>query len=141
MKHRTGHLFRRGSNFYVSWRVNGKAFCKALRDENGNAITTKRDAEEARAKLMAPFTVADEASALESIRGKLEGRKAELAQWQDQQHPPLLISAAWTELLASPVAPGWRRFRRLRRYSFQWSAFADWMKEKRGEAATLRDVT
>ena len=85
MKHRTGHLFRRGKAFYVRWAVEGKVFSKALRDENGKAITTKRDAEEAQRKLMAPFAVADEAAALESIVGKLEGRKAELAQWDEAQ--------------------------------------------------------
>jgi integrase len=140
MKHRTGHLFRRGSNFYVSWRVNGKAFCKALRDGDGKAITTKREAEEARARLMAPFTVADEASALESIRGKLEGRKAELAKWEDEQHPALLVKSAWPEYLASHNRPDSGNST-LRQYSFQWDAFADWMKGKRGETARLREVT
>ena len=54
---------------------------------------------------MAPFLVADEAAALESIAGKLEGRKAELAQIQDQQNPPLPVSEAWSAFLASPNRP------------------------------------
>lgn len=140
MKHRTGYLFKRGSNFYVFWRINGKAFSKALRDENGNAITTKREAEEARAKVMAPFTVADETAALESIVGKLEGRKAELARLQNEQNPPLPISRAWSEFLASPNRPD-SGDSTLRQYEFQWSAFADWIKAKQGETTTLRDVT
>ena len=105
MKHRTGHLFKRGNTFYLYWRVSGKVFSKALRDDNGNPVTTKREAEEARIKLMAPFTVADETAALESIAGKLEGRKAELAKWEDEQHPPLSIGQAWSEFLASPNRP------------------------------------
>src|SRR5260370_19099437 len=105
MKHRTGYLFKRGSSFYCFWRINGKAFSKALRDENGNAVTTKREAEEARAKLMAPFAVADEAAALESIVGKLEGRKSELAKFEDEQNPPLPGSQTWTEFIASPNRP------------------------------------
>lgn len=140
MKHRTGHLFKRGSNFYVFWRVNGKAFSKALRDENGQPITSKREAEEARAKVMAPFTVADEAAALESIVGKLQGRKAELAKWEDEKNPPLPITRAWSEFLASPNRPD-SGDSTLRQYEFQWSAFADWMKAKHGDAATLRDAT
>ncbi|HEV2391246.1 MAG TPA: hypothetical protein VG146_02680, partial [Verrucomicrobiae bacterium] len=60
MKHRTGYLFKRNGNFYVQWNVNGKRFTKALRDNEGNAISTRREAEEAQAKIMASFTVADE---------------------------------------------------------------------------------
>ena len=52
-KHRTGHLFKRGKNFYVRWAVNGKIFSKALRDDSGHPITTQREAEEAQAKIMA----------------------------------------------------------------------------------------
>ena len=43
-KHRTGHLFKRGSNFYVRWAVNGKVFSKSLRDDNGNPIISIRTA-------------------------------------------------------------------------------------------------
>jgi integrase len=139
-KHRTGCLIRRGKNFYVRWVVEGKVFSKALRDGNGSAITTKREAEEAKQKLMAPFVVADEAAALESIAGKLEGRKAELAKLEDQQNPPLRIGEAWAAFLASPNRPDSGE-ETLYQYKCQWSAFSDWMKEKHADAPALRDVT
>jgi integrase len=139
-KHRTGHVFKRGANFYVRWLINGKVFSKALRDDKGEAITTRREAEEATTKFMAPFVVADETAALESIAGKLEGRKAELAQLQDQQNPPLPISQAWTAFLASPNRPDSGE-QTLYQYSCQFSAFVEWMQEKHPEATTLRDVT
>jgi integrase len=140
MKHRTGHLFKRGDTFYLFWKVNGKVFSKALRDDNGKPITTKREAEEARIKLMAPFTVADETAALESIAGKLEGRKAELAKWDDEQHPPSSIRQAWSDYLASPNRPD-SGDSTLRQYEFQWQAFADWMNEKHADTLTVREVT
>ena len=140
MKHRTGHLFRRGSNFYVFWRVNGKAFSKALRDDNGNPITNKREAEEARAKLMAPFAVADEAAALESIVGKLEGRKAELARLEDMQNPPVTLTKAWQDFLASPSRPDTGP-QTLVIYQYQFAKFVAWMEAKHAERTTLRDVT
>ena len=139
-KHRTGYLFKRGKTFYVSWRIGGKAFAKALHDDNGNPITTRREAEEAKQKIMAPFVVADEAAALESIVGKLEGRKAELAKLENEQNPPLPISRAWTEFLASPNRPDSGEST-LYQYECQFSAFVDWVKENYGEAATLRGVT
>lgn len=140
MKHRTGHLFKRGNNFYVSWRVSGKVFSKALRDDNGQSISTKREAEEARRKVMSPFAVADEATALESIVGKLQGRKAEIAKWEDEQNPPSPISQAWSDYLTSPNRPD-SGDSTLRQYEFQWQAFADWMKEKHTDILTLRGVS
>jgi integrase len=140
MKHRTGHIFRRGKNFYVRWTVNGKVISKGLRDEHGNAITTKRDAEQARQKVMAPFAVADEATALESIAAKLEGRKAELAKLNDEQNPPLPITQAWTEFLASPNRPDSGE-NTMYQYECQFSAFAGWIKEEHPEILALRGVT
>lgn len=140
MKHRTGYLFKRGSNFYVSWKVEGKVFTKALRDEGGNAITSKREAEEARERLMAPFAVADEATALESIAAKLEGRKAELAAFENEKNPPLPIAKAWPTFLASPNRPD-SGPETLYQYECQWQAFADWMAEKHADKPTLRDVS
>jgi integrase len=140
MKRRTGYLFKRGSNFYVSWKVNGKLFMKALRDDNGQPITAKREAEIARDKFMLPIATGDEAAVLESISGRLEGRKAELTKWQDEQHPPLSIGQTWSEFLASPNRPDSGKST-LRQYEFQWQAFADWMQEKHADAPTLREVT
>ena len=140
MKRRSGYLFKRGNNFYVSWKVNGKLFMKALRDENGQPITAKREAEVARDKFMLPIATGDEAAVLESIAGKLEGRKAELAKWEDEKNPPLPVKRAWSEFLASPNRPD-SGASTLRQYEFQFSAFADWMKEKHGDGATMRDVT
>jgi integrase len=89
---------------------------------------------------MAPFAVADEAAALESIVGKLEGRKAELAKWDEEQHPALPLSQAWTAFLASPNRPD-SGGETLYQYECQWSRFADWMKEKHPGLPLLRDVT
>ena len=140
MKKTTGHLHKRGENFYVSWRFKGKAFLKVLRDENGNSITSEREANKAKDKLMAPFATGNESDALEAIAGKLEGRKTELAKWEDEQHPALAIRQAWTEFLASPNRPDSGKST-LRQYEFQWQAFADYMAEKHAGKPALRDVT
>lgn len=139
-KHRTGHLFKRGKKFYVRWAVNGKIFSKALRDRDGSSITNHREAEEARERMMAPFVVADEAAALESVAAKLEGRKAELARIEDQLNPPLPIAKAWQKYLAAANRPDSGEST-LRQYEFQFSQFTRWMQEKHAEAATLREVS
>src|SRR5215831_7058893 len=140
MKHRTGYLFKRGNNFYVSWRVNGKLFMRALRDDNGQPITTKRDAEEARAKVMAPFAVADEVKALESLTGQLAGRKEEVAKWEDKQNPPLTLAQAWGEYMKSTKRPDTGPDT-LAVYEGQFGQFVDWIRDQYPSVTTLRGVT
>jgi integrase len=120
--------------------VNGKAFVRALRDELGNPITAAREAEEARTKLMAPFTVADEAAVLEAIAGKLEGRRAELAKLEDEQNPPLLLKQVWPAFLRSPRRPD-SGPETLYQYECQWSAFEEWLEGHYPEALALRQVS
>jgi integrase len=140
MKHRTGFLFKRGNNFYCSWRVDGKPITRALRDDNGQPITKRREAEIARTALMAPIFTADKVAMLESIEVKLKGHKAELAKWEDEQHPPSSIGQAWSDFLNSTNRPDSGEST-LRQYEFQWQAFADWMKEKHPDKTALREVT
>ena len=140
LKHRVGHLFRRGKNFYVRWHVEGKLFSKALRNEHGESITTRREAEEARRKLMAPFAVSSETEALQSIVGRLEGRKAELAKLEDQKNPPLALSAAWSEFTASPSRPDTGP-QTLVIYEYQFKRFVAWMEEKHLDLTTLEGLT
>lgn len=131
MKHRTGHLFKRGKAFYVSWRQNGKTATKALRDAEGQPITTRREAQEARAKWMAQFALASDVEALEVLNSRLAGRKADLARLEDAQNPPLHLDRTWAAYVASPIdliqvrtlwrsmrgssvssSPGWRQITR-----------------------------
>src|SRR5215470_3379218 len=128
-KHRTGHLFRRGKNFYIRWVIEGKVFSKALRNSNGRAITTKREAEEARTKAMAVFTVADEAAALESVAAKLEGRKAELVRLQNEHNPPLTLAQAWSDFLSSPSRPDSSGIT-LQVYGYQFGRFVEWITKR-----------
>jgi integrase len=139
-KHRTGYLFKRGGSYYVSWRINGRAFAKVLKDEDGNAITDRRKAEAEKVRFMAPFVASDEATALEAITAKIEGRKAEVAQFENERHPAPALAMAWAEYVKAPNRPDSGEST-LRQYGFQFSQFAEWMREKHPEASTLRDVT
>src|SRR5262245_26077147 len=138
-KHRTGNLLKRGSNYYVRAMIEGKVITKALRDDNGNAITTIREAELAREKFMAPVAVATRAEALQTIAGKLSDSQAQIAKWEDEQNPPLAIVQGWSEFLASPNRPDSGE-ETLYQYECQWSRFVDWMKEKHPALSTLRSV-
>jgi integrase len=134
------YLLKRGNNYYCSWRHDGKLLTRALRDANGQPITTIEAARTARDEFMRPFTAATETKVLEEISVKLQGRKAELAKWENEKHPPSAIGQGWSDFLASPNRPDSGKST-LRQYEFQWQAFADWMKEKHADLLTLRDVT
>lgn len=136
MKHRTGYLFKRGDNYYVAWRTDGKLQMKSLRDEQGQPITTKEKAEQARAKFMAPMAVASEAESLASIASRANTIQVKL----DEQAETLPITQAWTAFISSPNRPD-SGSETLYQYECQWSRFADWMKEKYPAVITLRQVT
>ncbi len=138
-KQRVGHVFRRGKNFYLRWMVEGKVFSKALRDEGGAPITTQREAEEARRRVMAPFGVATETEVLQTIAGRLEGRKAELAKLDDQQNPPVTLADAWSKFIDSPSRPDTGP-QTLVIYEYQFKKFVDWMKKNHPELTAMRDV-
>jgi integrase len=87
-----------------------------------------------------PADLGDEAAVLESLAGRLEGRKAELVRHQDEQNPPLPVSKAWIEYLNAPNRPDSGEAT-LDQYSYQFGQFANWIKEKHGENFVLRDVT
>jgi hypothetical protein len=70
-----GSLVVRGSNYYCFWRHKGKAICKALRDENGAAITTRPEAEKAKARLMQIVAAEKEVKVLQQIARAIDDRR------------------------------------------------------------------
>lgn len=139
MKHRTGHLFKRGKAFYVSWRQNGKTATKALRDAEGQPITTRREAQEARAKWMAQFAIASDVEALEVLNSRLAGRKADLARLEDAQNPPLHLDRTWAAYVASPNRPD-TGADTLAVYEGQFGQFVTWMEANHADVKALADV-
>src|ERR1039457_5481242 len=99
------YLLKRGSTYYCTWRQNGKLLTRSLRDANGQPITTVEAARKARDEFMRPFTASTETKILEELNAKLQGRKAEIAKWEDEKNPPLSIGQAGSSYLASPNRP------------------------------------
>lgn len=139
-RQRSGYLLKRGGNYYVSWRMDGKLFTRVLRDEQGNSITNRREAEAAKMKEMAPFLAGDQVSALESLSARIGGAKSELARIEDEQNPALTIDKAWITYLKSANRPDTGEAT-LRQYGFQFGAFVDWMKQHHPTVTTLRGVS
>ena len=139
-KRRTGRLFKHGAGYAVAWTVNGKRMFQSLRDADGNPITVKKEAETARAELMAPYRAGDEKAVLESIVGKLASATAAVARLEDERTPALSVADAWEAYLAAPNKPD-SGPRTLAGYESQWNRFADWMKTTHPNTPAMRDVT
>ncbi|MEI6167971.1 MAG: tyrosine-type recombinase/integrase [bacterium] len=142
MKHRTGHIFKRANSntFYLRYVINGKVMQQALYNDNGEAITSAKDAEQARVKIMSPFTVADEAGALENVKAKLEGRRHELEVIDEQRNPALPLQQAWGTFIKSHNRPD-TGTATLRVYALTWGRFLKWITGAYPDVKTLRAVT
>jgi integrase len=145
MKTRKGFLIRRGKTFYAVWTIGGKRFVKTT------GQTNRRDAETRLSEIMAPFLVGDDVRTLETVKARIEGAKAELVTFDEQQNPPLTFGAtksqdgtdrpgAWSAFLKAQNRPDSGK-RTLSDYEGYFQAFEDWLKDTKHNAPTLRDVT
>jgi integrase len=142
MKHRTGYLFKRGANYYINWRISGRLFSKALRDDRGRAITSMREAQTAQARFMAGLAVADEKEVLQSIAQRIENHSGQLDAMRASATPPLSFTAAWSAFLASDARKRMRAGEEtLSAYEYQFQHFGQWIAATHPEVEALRDVT
>jgi len=140
-----GSLLVRGENYYAFWRVKGtdgktKAICRALRDENGAAITTKPEAEKAKARLMEIVSKQNEVASLRSIQHAIDDKQAEIDRLKDEQNPPLALAQAWPAFLRSTERHDCGKST-LVMYESCWSRFEAWAQREYPEAALLRDIS
>ena len=134
MKTRKGWLVKRGKTFHAAWKIGGKLFTKTTGEAD------KRKAQTRLAEIMRPYLVEDEVRTLESVKARIEGAKAELAQIEEDRNPPLAVADAWT---AYERAGNRREIgaMTMRIYEGYWAAFTRWMKDEHPEAVQLQQVS
>jgi len=140
-----GSLVVRGKNFYAFWRVKtpdgkSKAICKSLRDEHGAAITTRPEAEKAKARLMQIVHKEKQVETLRSIAHVIDDTQADIKRLHDEEHPPLKLTGTWTAFLRSTERRDCSKAT-LRQYEVKWGLFHEWMKREHPEVVSLCDVT
>jgi integrase len=139
MKTTTGSLITRGSNYYCFWRYRGKAFSRVLRDESGQAITRKAEAERAKDKLMEIVAKQNHVESLRSIQHEIDDRQGEITALQAAKDPPLPLAQTWTAFLKSTERRDCGKST-LRQYESKWSMFFDWMTREHPDKTTLPEV-
>lgn len=134
MKRRTGYLKKRGEMFYACWTIAGKKFMQTTGQRD------RRDAEKELNRIMEPFVAGDGATALQNIAARLEGQKAELAQREDKENPPLIVADAWKayEMAGNrnEISDG-----AMVNYKSAWRQFTEWLAKTHPEVMALRDVS
>src|ERR1039458_7716449 len=139
MKTTTGSLIKRGSNYYCFWRIKGKAFCKALRDEAGQAISHKADAERAKTKLMEIVGKQNRVESLRTIQHAIDDTQYDIAELEAAQNPELTIKLAWKAFERSPRRDDCSEAT-LKEYGYKWKRFLEWIEREHPAKMTLRDV-
>ena len=139
MKTTTGSLIIRGDNYYCFWRHNKKAFSRVLRDECGQPITNKRQAEVARDKLMEMFAKKNQIESLVAIQNKIGNTQTELDKMKAAQNPPLPLSQAWAAFAKSNDRHDCGKDT-LGEYEAKWAKFVEWIGHEYPVITTLRDV-
>ena len=141
MKTTSGYLTKRGDRFYCYWTINGKAFGKVLRDESGQPITHKGEAEKAKARLMEIVGKQNHVAALQSIRHAIDDTQKEISTLQDSQTAALTVAGAWSEFVSPTSGRNTCAKSSLREYESKWLMFQAWMLENHASVTALRDVT
>jgi integrase len=136
-----GSLVVRGHNFYAFWRHHGKAICKALRDEHGAAITTRPEAEAAKARLMKIVIGETQLESLRSIQHAIDDKQKEIIALQDSQSKPLTLAQAWSKFVSPTSGRKTCGQSSLREYESKLAMFVAWMQENHASITALRDVT
>lgn len=135
----TGRLFLRGKNYYLTRTLNGKRITEVLRDEIGNPITTLREAEKVRNRLMAPLAAADALQRQEMVLFAVQSEKRRLADVTEALIPPLAIEKVWETYSHSPAKHDCTS-QTEDHYLSYWSAFVKWLHSSHPEIIFFRNL-
>jgi integrase len=114
--------------------VNGKLFMRSTGETELKKAKRKRD------EILAPFLAGREVDVLRNVSARIEGRTAEMEQWEEKENPPLKIADAWTAYVKALNRPD-SGPETLSQYNSHYRQFADWIREKHSTVIALRDVT
>jgi integrase len=111
-----------------------------LRDDLGNTITDREQAESKRKQIMAPYQTGDHAETLRALQARIQDAESAHVQAVDEANPPLRVKDTWQAYLQEPERPDSGPLT-LEQYEGHWYRFENWIGTAHPEAEYLRDVT
>lgn len=139
-RQRRGHVYRHGKGYAVRWMMDGKVYCRALRDAEGKPITAKRAADKAAAALLRSYTLTDESESIRALIGNLEGVKDELARIDAERNPGTRIGDGFAAFRAAENRPRTGP-ETLKQYCYQYEQLCKWMCKSHPEQVRMNEVT
>ena len=130
----------KGGCFYLEYKANGKRIKQRLTDRDGEPVTTRKEAEAERIRIMAPFAAKETVEQLKAIQAKLADAETLHAQAVEEANPPLTVADAWNAYLRSNERPDSGEDMQTR-YAGYWKRLTDWLQETAPETKYLRDIT
>jgi integrase len=129
------------STIYIEYRPSsgGRPKKEALRYEDGNPITNRKDAEARRNEILAPLAAKEESKRLESLVAQFEASKKKATKAEHDSKPALKLTEAWITYKKSRNRPQCEKST-LNRYESVISTFTEWMKENYPEIKDMRQV-
>ncbi len=126
-----GYLYKRGGAYWIDYKVEGKRVREALRDSDDKPITTQKEAESERKRIVAPYLAQDKAEAERQILARLQNAEVEAQQATEAARDVLKLSQAWDVYTASTLRPD-SGPRTLKDYAGYWGRFANWAEGSKG---------
>ncbi len=127
-------------DFWFQYHVNGKRVRQRLLDEAGVPITSRKEAEAERVRILEPLNAKDKTDQLRFVKAKLEAAEELEALANDEANPPLTMSEAWEAYLSNPDRPD-SGPETLLGYEGHWGQFTRWASSLNPAPKYLRDVT
>lgn len=161
---KNGYIFTRGKSkrYYVQYYVNGKKYAAALRDQDGQPITSRKKAEYAARDFLHPLEAATKADQLKKVREAVEDAEARAERLAAAEAERRRAEEERTRNERAKIADGWRLFMLCPKrpasckrhadaeiprnstagnYRAYFEHFAAWMNEERPKAVRLADVS
>ena len=133
MKHRTGHLYRRGNIFWLQYRIEGRFVQQSLDTTDRNEAETKQK------KIMRPFMAADLASAHAIVESQLRSAENKAQTAAEDASPPLAVADAWAAYERATNRPDSSEAMICHNKSI-WKRFISWLSTENPNKTAMRDI-
>lgn len=126
--------------FYLEYKINGRRVRQAIKDEHGEPVSDLRAAERIRKDMVAPLQADNDGKRWKAIQSRIAISQDAKVAAEEKLTPPLKMSEAWVEYVASPKRPD-SGDRTLRDYESYFAKFTSWLSDKHKDIENFRDVS
>lgn len=125
--------------FYLEYKINGVRRREALKDSAGQPISTLKEAEKERARILSPLLKMRDKEKLEVIKARIETTEDEYQEMIKDQKPPLSLADMWQAYI--DLHEYFAGDRTLADYQSKVNRFIEWLNKYDKSRKNMKDVT